>query len=250
MAGSFDQRGQLVISDGRIISCLGKKKSGKSIMGTLLFRSYPGDRIVIDVAGDDGPMGEGVTELKGTVEDLPRKWPEALRKDKERMTLRYVPDPGSPTKLEDVDAVVGLALSHGDCALLVHETSYLAPSGHVPPHTSRLLHQNRHRKVTAIFCDPRPITVDPLVLAQADVVYVFEMNVLQDRERVAKTIGWNVQDFSEGVLDLGPHEYLRYDANQPKPATEDEPDYRLVHFPALPEDVAKQTYDWAHGGEK
>ncbi|WP_344314066.1 hypothetical protein [Fodinicola feengrottensis] len=249
MAGTFDQRGQLVIGDGRIISCFGKKRSGKSIMGTLLFRSYPGDRIVIDVAGDDGPMGPDVVDLKGTVVDLPRRWPESKRKDKERMTLRYVPDPGSPTRLEDVDAVVALALSHGDCALLIHEVNYVAPSGRVPAHMSRLLHQNRHRNVTAILCDPRPITVDALVLAQSDVVYVFEMNVVQDRERIAQTIGWNTKDFAEGVTDLGPHEYLRYDANQPKPASDDDPDYRLVHFPALPEDVAKQTYDWAHGGK-
>src|SRR5882762_8217282 len=111
MPGTFDQRGALIIADGRIISCFGKKKSGKSIMGTLLFRGYPGDRVVIDVAGDDGPMGPDVIELKGNVTDLPRKWPEAQRKDKERMTLRYVPDPGSPTKLEDVDAIIGLCLT-------------------------------------------------------------------------------------------------------------------------------------------
>lgn len=249
MTGSFDRHGELIIADGPIVSCFGKRKSGKSIMGTMLFRAYPGDRIVIDVAGDDGPMGPDVVELKGDVTELPRRWPEAQRKDKERMTLRYVPDPGSKTRLEDVDAVVGLAMSHGNCALLIHEANYTAPSGRVPPHMNRLLHQNRHRKVTAIFCDPRPITVDSLVLAQSDVVYIFEMNVVQDRERIAKTVNWSVRDFSDAVSDLGPHEYLRYDANQPKPETDDDPDYRLVHFAALPEDVVKETKNWAHGGK-
>lgn len=248
MSGSFDNKGRLVIADGQIISCFGKKKSGKSIMGLLFFRSYPGDRIVIDVAGDDGPWGPGVIELKGDVSELPRRWPEHRREDSKRMTLRYVPDPGSATKLEDVDAVVALAMSHGNCALLVHETNYAAPSGRVPPHMNRLLHQNRHRGVTAILCDPRPLTTDALVLAQSDVVYIFEMQVIQDRERIAKTVGWDTQDFTDGVHDLGPHEYLRYDSNEAKPATDDDPDLRLVHFPALPEDVAKSVEQWAKGG--
>lgn len=250
MPGSFDDKGHLLIADGRIISCFGKKRSGKSIMGMLLFQSYPGDRIVIDVAGDDGPMGKDVHLLKGDVTNLPRRWPEYLREDKEQITLRYVPDPGSATRLEDVDAIIGLALTHGNCAVLIHETNYVAPAGRVPPHMNRLLHQNRHRHVTAILCDPRPLTVDALVLAQSDLVYIFEVNVVQDREKIAKTIGWSVRDFSDDVEELGAHEYLRFDSNQPKPAPDDEHDYRLVHFSALPADVVAKTKRWAHGGQQ
>jgi len=47
MSGSFNSSGQLEIGDGRIITCFGKKRSGKSVMGKLLLASYPGDKMVI-----------------------------------------------------------------------------------------------------------------------------------------------------------------------------------------------------------
>lgn len=242
MSGSFNSRGALELGDGLIISCFGKKKSGKSVMGRLLAYSYPRDVIVICANHDDGPFEDkeaGIHEIEADAESMPRRWPEHLRgEDKGKMTLRVQVDPGSPTFVEDQDAAVGLALRHGNCALLVHEVGLLAPSNRVPPHTRRLLHANRHRGVTAILCGPRPLTVDALVIAQSDVVYTFELKVPQDRKRVAETCGWDPRDFDEAVEELGPHEYLRFDANEPKPEG-DEPDLRLVHMPALPEDVVK-----------
>jgi len=244
MSGTFDNRGQLDISDGRIITCLGKKKSGKSVMALGLFQSYAkGDRVVIDVAGDDGPWGDGVIDLRGTVEELPARWPEHMRpQEGQRMTLRYVPDAGSPTFREDMDHVVGLALRHGDTCVLVHEMGVLAQSNRTPPHTRRALMHNRHNTLTLIACAPRPVTMDPLVVMQSDLVYVFEMPSRADRVRVAENIGWDERAFSEDVHALGMHEYLRFDANEPKPDdTEGAEDNRLIHFDALPEEYVKQA---------
>lgn len=251
MPGSFDERGQLDPAAGRIVTCLGKKGSGKSVMGLLIAHSYPYDIVVVDVALDDGPMpGPGthdVLQLSGPVHELPAKWPEHRRRDDRPMILRYVPDPGSPTYAEDMDHMVGVAMSHGRCLLLVHEMGVLAESGKVPPHTRRFLRFNRHRKVTGVFCSPRTLTMDPLVIGQADVVYVFELQTKPDRERIAGTIGWDLRDFDAAVLSLGRHEYLRYDANEPKPEFPDDEDLRLVHYPALPQDVVDQTLRWARG---
>lgn len=240
---TFTKDGGLDPSRGIIATCFGKKRSGKSVMGRLLFDSFPFDRLVIAANADDGPFADDardVFELSGTVADLPARWPEHLRRDDaagpRRMTLRYVPDHGSPTVLEDCDAVLGIAQAHGHCAVLIHEVGLVAPSGRVPPHMKRLLHSNRHDHVTMILCGPRPITVDPLVIGQADLVYVFEMPVPADRRRVADTIGWSPQDFDHNVEMLGPHEYLRFDANESKPA-DGELDLRLVRCPALPPDV-------------
>lgn len=254
MSGSFTDTGagfevegkwvgtELDIGDGKILTCFGKKRSGKSVMGRLLLASYPGDRMVIAANEDDGPFADGETVhvIRADAETMPRKWPEHLR-DPNRpgpMTLRVQVDPGSPTFLEDQDAAVGLALSHGNCALLVHEVGLLAPSNRVPAHTRRLLHANRHRRVTAILCGPRPVTVDPLVIAQSDVVYVFETNVEEDQIRIGKTINMRPVEIQAALEELGPHEYLRFDANEPKPA-DGEHDIRVIHFPALPADIVK-----------
>jgi hypothetical protein len=248
VSGSFDDRGALDLADGRIILCVGKKRSGKSILAKLIFQSYPGDRVVIDVAGDDGPMGDGVINIYGNVDSLPRRWPESQRVDDKPMTLRHVPDPGSSTFREDMDAVVGLAMSHGKaqrdrgrlgCCLLVHEIGVLAPSNRTQPHTMRALMHNRHNALTLIMCGPRPQVVDPLVVQQADVIYTFELMNPADRKRLAESMGWHAADFDEAVHDLGRHEYLRYDANEMKPESDEEDDLRLVHFPPLPEDVVR-----------
>lgn len=246
MAGTFGPRGELDPSRGVIVFCTGKKGSGKSKMGLTIFRSYQGDRVVIDVAGDDGPWGKDVIELRGAVDELPAAWPEHLRKDNQPMTLRYVPDAGSKTFIEDMDRITGMVMHHGDCALLVHEIGRAAPANRTPPHMASLLQHNRHRRVTAIFCGPRPQTIDPLVIGQADLVYVFETQVSADRRRIAETIGWNVDSFAAACDGLGPHEYLRFDANESKPVDGDR-DFRLVHFDALPEDVVRDTTRWATG---
>jgi hypothetical protein len=253
--GTFDARGQLDTSRGIIATCVGKKRSGKSVMGLLLFRSYPYDRLVLDIAGDDGPTGPDIVELRGTVADLPTRWPELQRKEGPRgeplpMTVRYVPDPGSPTFREDMDKVVGLVMAQGRAAghacILVHEIGVLAPAGQTGPHTKRLLMHNRHNHVTAIFCGPRPMTVDPLVIAQSDLIYAFETPNPADRRRLAEVMGWNPQDLDDAHEDLATHEYLRFDANMAKPE-EGQPDMRLVHFPALPSDVVDETKRWANG---
>lgn len=250
MSGSFDQQGHLEIADGRIILAVGKKKSGKSILAKVLFDSYPGDKIVIDVAGDDGPFGDSVVDLHGTAEDLPRRWPEQGRQEDPQgrrlpMTLRYMPNPESSTMTEDMDAIIGLGMAHGarehdagriGCAVLVHEVDALAPVNRTPPHMRRALRQNRHNQLTLILCGPRPKVIDPLVVQQSDLIYTFELLNPSDRKRLAETMGWHPADFDTAVHELRRHEYLRFDANEDAPQ-EGEEDVRLVRFQPLPEDV-------------
>lgn len=258
MSGTFNDRGELEPTAAAIILCTGKKGSGKSIMAGLFAMSWPYDIVVIDVAGDDGPMprkpgtwSHDVIELKGTVDELPRSWPEHLRREGRPMILRYVPDPGSATELEDMDAVTGLALSHSTkdrpCMLVIHEVGRAWPAGRVPAHGKRVANHSRHHGLTCLLCGPRTMTVEPLAIAQADLVYTFELNQPADRRRVAENIGWDPGDFDAAVRQLGRHEYLRYDAREPKPEQEGDEDLRLVHYPALPEDVVAAVQRWVAG---
>lgn len=263
---TFGPDGELDPQQGIIATFIGKKRSGKSVMALWFFMNYPGDRLVIDVAGDDGPYGPDVITLEGTVETLPRKWPRYLRRYNDNghplpMTLRYVPDAGSATFLEDIDCVVGMAIEHDGmskgrpgCAILIHEAGVVAEVHKTKRNIRRLLMHNRHKTgpktggpKTVLLCMPRTKTVDTLCTQQADLVYVFELMGAEDRKRIAENIGWNVQEFHDAVEDLGPHEYLLFDSNMDKPETDEHPDFRLIHVEAMPVEQVQRVEAWAHG---
>jgi hypothetical protein len=252
---TFGAQGELDPRKGIIAFFCGKKRSGKSVLAMAFFRAYPGDKISIDIAQDDGPTGPDVITITGTLGEgtLPTSWPNHLRRytDKGKplpMILRYTPDAGSTTFQDDLDAIIGMVLKHGECCVLVHEIGVLAAANKTKLHTRRLLMHNRHDgATTALFCGPRSQGIDPLVLQQADLVFTFELMSKSDRMRVAENIGWDPIDFNEAVLALGPHEYLRFDANAMKPA-DGQPDYRLVHVDALPADEVKAILRWQNGG--
>jgi len=246
---SLNADGQIITTNGAIVTCVGKKRSGKTVLALCLAQSFPGDIVVIDVAQDDGPKGPGVVEWRGTVDDLPRRFPsERRRREGERLILRYTPDAGSATYREDMDAVVGVAMEHSTkerpAMLLIHETGVVAKVHQTGPHTRRVLQHSRHRGLVCVFTMPRVKGVDPLVLAQSDLVYVFELPNPDDRRQLAGIIGWSPADLDAGVAELGRHEYLRFDANQTAPE-DGQQDLRLVALPALPEDVVKDVTTWA-----
>jgi len=101
--------------------------------------------------------------------------------------------------------------------LLIHETGVVAKVHQTGPHTRRVLQHSRHRGLVCVFTMPRVKGVDPLVLAQSDLVYVFELPNPDDRRQLAGIIGWSPADLDAGVAELGRHEYLRFDANQTAP---------------------------------
>ena len=240
MSGSFDDKDRLVIGDGKIICCFGPKGSGKSVIGRLILNSFPGDRLVIAVNHDDGPFAapdQGIHEITGDVSTLPVKWPEHLREDREHLTIRCQLDIGSPTDVEDQDHCVGLALRHGHTAILVHEVGLLAPndvSKKRIPNVRRVLHANRHSNTTAIFCGPRPCDINAMVYGQADVIYMFYLPLEQDRIKMANRIGWELDELTDAMEELGPFEYLRFDAREPPKPPPGQPDRRLVLKPAIP----------------
>jgi hypothetical protein len=209
------------------IAIVGKRGSGKTEIGYSLFDSFPYDRVLIDPNGDIkiDPAAD-VVDLEPPV---PSRWPaerfRELQGDKKKpQTLRFVPQFNSDTYLEDMDRVAGLAFTHGRTCLFVDEAHELAPAGRVPPHMRRNLRQGRHNDLTMILATPRPLTVDPLVVANADWVYVFKLPNPNDRKRVAECIGYDPKAFDAAVHALGPFEYLRYDSEADD----------LAWFPALP----------------
>jgi hypothetical protein len=207
------------------VAVLGKKGSGKTELAYTLFDSYPFDRAAEDPNGDL-KMPEDTLEVESPV---PARWPGELYRRQfgeraKRQTLHFMPRFHDPDYLEEMDRFVGMCFAHGKTCLFFDEVHEGAPANRTPPHMRRALRQGRHADLTLILATPRPLTVDPLVIAQADWVYVFKLPNPADRKRVADCIGWDPKDFDEAHRGLTEYGYLRYDQ-----ARDD-----LARFPPLP----------------
>ena len=162
-----------------------------------LYHSWAGDKLCIDVNGHAEP-GEDAERIGR--DDLRGRWPDpapALGERRRPRNLWFRADPGSATYVDDLDRAVGMALFPQDRPVMLWagECGELMPNGRTGPHMRRLLQQNRHHRVTALFDGPRPIHVNPLVLAQSDFVAVYHLPNPNDRRRVAESIGYPARRF-------------------------------------------------------
>ena len=212
------------------IAIVGRKGEGKSELAYMLWKSWTGDRVAIDVTGDfinssDPKVHHDEPETVDLEVPPPSSWPAHLRDpDEERLSLRYVPDHAAPDYIDDMDRVVGLAFAHGECLLVIEEFGLVAPANNVRPHTRKALHMGRHQDLSIILTMPRTVGVDPLGLAQADAIYVYDLPNPADRKRLADVIGWDRDVVDQAVAALEPHAYLRFLAGP----------HELAMFPPIP----------------
>lgn len=210
---SDDWPGQLDPAKNFIVSAFGRKGSGKTTFNRQLFRSYPHAKLCIDVNGeaDPGPASE---RIRSTSNHMPTP-----RKGEPPANLHYVADPGSASYREDLDAAVGMAMYPADQPSLVWcgEVGELTTGSKTGPHLRRLLMQSRHYRTSALFDGPRPMDIDKLVIAQADLVVVFDLPDPADQERVAQVIGWAPKKFRaecDETFRRGQYWHLIYDSRK------------------------------------
>jgi hypothetical protein len=207
-----------------IASAWGRKGAGKSTFTRRLFRSWTRffDALAIDVNGDADPGPEAIVVRRDAAGLLPDAFPAAEQlpgapKPGPR-ALVFRADPGSPTYADDLDRAVGMALYPQDhrCLVWCGEVGEFTPNAQgTRPHMRRLLMQNRHYLTSALFDGPRPINVDPLILAQSDLCAVYDLPNPADRERVANTIGYPPKRFTEEcdiTFRRGPYWFLLWHA--------------------------------------
>jgi hypothetical protein len=216
-----------------LISAWGRKRSGKSTFNRRLFRSYPWDKLCVDVNGDadPGPDAERITP------PLPSRWPADpaghLEGERPRYrNLHYRADPGSPTYTDDLDRAIGMVLhpqAHHGLVWCGEVAEFMPSAQSAGPQMRRLLQQNSHYVATGLFDGPRPVNVDPLVLAQSDLVAVYHLPNPRDRERIADTIGYPPVRFHaecEETWRRGKYWFLLWVAER----------HQLYRFPPLPVD--------------
>lgn len=200
------------------ISIWGRKGTGKSVLAGTFFRSYPYDELVIDSTGDVDPDGAFTTPWPTPP---PKAWPEA--EPHARQVFRLVPNHLSPAWRDDVDRAIGTTFFHGRTCLWLDEVGELCPVRCLP-HTDLLLHQGRHRHLTVLFCGPRPVDLNPLVLSQSDWVFIFDVPHDLDIDRLALVLGIPKLELRALIRSLGEHEFLGFNAITRE----------ITVFPALP----------------
>lgn len=199
------------------LSFWGRKGTGKSFLAERFFRAYPYDELVIDSTGDVDPAGR-FTEPWPT--PAPKSWPETDLQT--RGVYRMVPNHLSPDWRDDVDRSIGDAFFHGRVCLWLDEVGEICPVRCLP-HTDLLLHQGRHRDLTVLFCGPRPVDINPLVLSQSDWVFIFDLPHELDVDRIAVVLGIPRAELRTLIRSLGEHEFLGYNAKTRE----------IIVFPAL-----------------
>lgn len=198
----------------------GKKGSGKSHYLRSWHDAYPYDRMVVDVTGDISRdfRREGIEFLTLDPHALPVHFPRGSddRGQRTRVTAVLVPDMKSATSVDDMDRAVGLMLRGDDerGLLWVDEVNWLTSGSKTPPNTRVVLAQGRHHNLTLLGGAPRPMDIDTLWIAQADLVATFKTPQVYDRQRIADTIGYPRDEFDQLNAELSPerHDYTAYDA--------------------------------------
>jgi hypothetical protein len=201
-----------------IVSAFGRKGSGKSYFNRTIWHTWPYDRLCIDVNGNAEPGDDARPLRADDLED--GRWPSrtGMPGERERRdSLHYRADPGSARYREQLDQAVGVALMPQDhrCLVWAGEVGELMQHGRPGANMSRLLQQNRHYKVSALFDGPRPTYIDPLVMHQSDLVAVYELPNPNDRKRIADAIGYPPARFDEVCHETwreGDHWYVLWDA--------------------------------------
>lgn len=235
----------------QILLFVGRKGSGKSAAAREYFRDWGGaDRFVIDPTGDADPgsprqawQPSRYADDLGTVRlnQLPASLPERPMHDGKRVpgVWRWVANPASPTYADDLDRAVGLSLfpKGRRTVTWIDEAADVFPSSGMGPHARTALAQSRHWHASYLICCPRPMTISPLVLQQADRVLMFDVPGVADRQRLAETLGWPLKVAGGNVApgnDLTsllnevrrlPFHYLMFDAAS----------YKMYLCPPLPQ---------------
>lgn len=212
------------------LSIFGRKGSGKSILAQAFWDTWPGDRLCIDPTGDVW----SAVQHDGETHKLEDPLPIRLRAGdtEHRESHVYVPEPGDAAYEDNLDRAVGLAYNRRGSLLWIDEAGELTRANKTPAHLRRVLRQGRHRDLTALFVNPRPIDIDTLLISQADYVYTFRLPHPRDRERLAGTVGIEPADLETSNAALKPYEYLRFDMR-----ADDEDPNRVLHFPKLPDSL-------------
>jgi ABC-type dipeptide/oligopeptide/nickel transport system ATPase component len=205
------------------MAIFGMTGSGKSVLAHYLFQSVPNK-----LPTEKNPMGfwrmcidvtDSVIENSLTFED-PRNvpWDEAA-------SLRFVPDIG--TLEESINAVYEEIMNHGSCWVWLDEANEVSSAHRTIVGLRRILLQGRKFQIGNVSVTPRPVDITKSITTQSEHHFIFTLIEQDDRKRVAKNIGLELEEFDEVMAGLEPFGYLWFSIR----------DKTIYEMPALPEEI-------------
>lgn len=209
----------LEVDPGRssIILAVGTKGSGKSEAARTILEAWPGDRVVVDITGDARPADPATIV---TTKPFPASMPEPDREHgQHRVTVWARIDPRSPTVGLDQEHALALGLypQRRPALVMVDEFGHMATANKISPTVNLALMSSRHYHLTLLLCCPRPRRIPALAIEQADKILIFDTPNSDDREVLAKNMGYPVGRFQEHYEDTmrrGRHSFLLWDKHQ------------------------------------
>lgn len=201
------------------IAIFGGTGSGKSILAQVLYRSLPQRwwKIIVDIT--DSIIEPGALTFYDP-NDVP--WKEAWN-------MRFVPDISSDLELQ-IDALYLNIFLHGACWVWLDEANEISTAHHTAWGLRKVLLQGRKAWVGHLACTPRPADISKSIVTQSQYIITFPLVDFDDRNRVARYIGMNWEEFDEMMAQLGPYEYLMYDVNSRD----------LYHMPAVDAEIVEK----------
>lgn len=186
------------------MAIFGMTGSGKSVLAHYLFLSVPNRlptesnpngfwRLCIDVT--DSIIDDSLTFYD----------PRAIPWD-EASSLRFVPN--VETLEDDINAVYEEIMLHGACWVWLDEANEVSSAHRTIVGLRRILLQGRKFQIGNCAVTPRPVDITKSITTQSEHHFIFTLIEQDDRKRVAKNIGLELEEFDELMASLPPFGYI------------------------------------------
>jgi ABC-type dipeptide/oligopeptide/nickel transport system ATPase component len=208
------------------MAVFGMTGSGKSVLAHYMFRSVPNR-----LPTDSNPVGfwrmcidvtDSVVDDSLTFYD-PRNIPWSSAS-----SLRFVPDIG---RLEDdINEVYEGIMEHGSCWVWLDEANEVSSAHRTIIGLRRILLQGRKFQIGNCSVTPRPVDITKSITTQSEHHFIFTLIEQDDRKRVAKNVGMELDEFDAMMSDLPPFGYVWFSVR----------DKTLYEMPPLPEEAVNK----------